>query len=92
MHQNVRLVGRPAAVLCALAVGFTSLTMASHGQTQMASRVTTDARSWPLLGHDAQHTNFNPVERIIGRATASHLHPAWSVRYVNQAVATVTRL
>jgi hypothetical protein len=92
MQQYVRLVRRPAAVLCALAVGFTSLTMTSQGVTQTISSETRDASSWPLLGHDPQMSSFNPAEHTIGPASVARLHSSWSARYVYQAVATPTRV
>ena len=92
MHRNVRLVRRPAAVLCALAVGFSSLSMASSGESQTASTVTRDASSWPLLAHDPQMTGFNSAERIVGPASVARLHAVWSARYVYQALATATRV
>jgi outer membrane protein assembly factor BamB len=43
--------------------------------------------SWPMQGHDAQVSNFNPDERAIGPATIGRLHPIWSASGVGDAIA-----
>lgn len=48
--------------------------------------------AWPMAGHDAQATSFNPEERRISRVTIAHLQRAWSSPNVQQVIATATRV
>lgn len=46
------------------------------GTTNSAAQLT-QTGDWPMLGHDAQRTNFNPHERTLSAANIDELAPVW---------------
>jgi outer membrane protein assembly factor BamB len=73
--------GRPLAVGACVLLGACGsdpapITVPSPSPAADAPLASVDA--WPMYGHDAQHTSYNPAEKIISAANVGRLAESWT--------------
>ncbi|MBV9103085.1 MAG: PQQ-binding-like beta-propeller repeat protein [Candidatus Eremiobacteraeota bacterium] len=74
---------------CALALGIVAATGIAADAAGPQIDATSKSVSWPQTYHDAGHTGYNPVEKMISPSNVAKLQQSWGLNFSGQVYAMV---